>query len=154
MKPTLPFVAAVAASLLACGPDETTCPAIACDHSTTIRIEPALTNAGSYDVTLHVDGAHVSCLVPVPLDRGQPACAAGENLGVRDVSFSAGTEGGLAEIRIERVASSVRVEIELESQVVVDAEVKPAYSEEQLGSLTCFGDPIMCGRAKGTVSPK
>jgi len=154
MKPTLPFVAAVAASLLACGPDETSCPAIACNENTTIRIEPAITHAGSYDVTLHVDGAQVSCLVPIPLDRGQPACAAGEGLGVRDVSFWAGNEGGLAEIRIDRIASLVRVEIGLERQVVVDAEVTPAYSEEQLGNLFCFGDPIMCGRATGTVSPK
>ncbi|HWV37431.1 MAG TPA: hypothetical protein VN033_03025 [Vulgatibacter sp.] len=153
MKRNLPIVAALsAASLLACAPEETTCASDDCEEATTIRIEPAIGDPGTYDVTLNVDRAELKCVVVVPLDEAPPACAPGGTLGVRNVSFSAGDDGGLQAIRIDRIAALVRVAIDLEGDVVMDREVKPLAWEEPLGDLTCFGEPILCKAARATIT--
>ena len=148
------LVAALGLFASSCMPDDA-CPTMACPHDVRIELSPPITAAGDYAVSVEVDGAKLDCWVAVPLD-GKAACTAGGDLGVRDIDFSsADPDGGdLGRITIRRQPEALRLLIAREETSIVDETLKSMYGDEQLGKLTCGGEPYMCRVGRATVSTR
>lgn len=139
-----------------CGLPDQGCPLIACIADVKIELEPPLTAAAEYAISVEVDGEKLDCWVPVPTSAGKAACATGGNLSIRDLEFSPSSPeaGDLARITIVRQPKQVRLVIAHEETLIVDESLKPRYGDERMGSFTCEGEPLMCRVGRATLQTR
>ena len=145
------LITAVAVALLGCvnGRD---CTLVGCEQGVEIDFRSPYAEAGTYTITVDVDGARATCTVVVPVPQqptGKPCDQ--DTVGVRYALAEGGAERAIASLGLtSTTAKSVTVRVVRDGTELANATFAPAYHTSP-GPNGAQCDPQTCTFAQATI---